>query len=92
MDFKKAQEKVERALALLDSETADEIIGQADEAYKALIQGMDGAHDMMFLMALTNGMKNTQKVRNMAGQGKLAMVTLVHYAYALGVKKGKETT
>lgn len=82
---------MEKALALLDSETADALIGKADEEYKALIQGMDGAHDMMFLMAIANGMKNTEEARKMAGQGKLAMVTLVHYAYALGVKKAQES-
>lgn len=89
-NFSKAQQKVEAALALLDSETADEIIGEAPEAYQTLIQGMDGAHGMMFVMAVGNGMKNSPQTRKMAGQGKLAMLTLVHYAFALGVKHGKE--
>jgi hypothetical protein len=89
MDFAEMQKKVEAALALLDSETADAIIGEATDEYRTLIQGMDGAHGMMFVMAASSGMKNNAKTRQMAGQSKLAMLTLLHYAFALGVQHGR---
>lgn len=88
MNFIEMQKKVEKALALLDSETADEIIGQAPEEYRILIQAMDGAHGMFWVMAVTNGMEDSEDTRRMAGQGKMAMLTILHYAYALGVKHG----
>lgn len=90
MNFSEAQKKAERALALMDSETADAIIGEQTPAYRTLIQGMDGAHNMMFVMAISNGMDNNGQTRALAGQGKLMMLTLVHYAYALGIKRGRE--
>jgi hypothetical protein len=87
--FEDAQAKVLDALALLDSETADGIIGEPPPEYGTLIQGMDGAHGMLFIMAASNGMKNNKATRQMAGQNKLAMLTLMHYAFALGVRHGR---
>ena len=89
MKFQEAQKKAEAALALLDSETADAIIGEATEEYGKLIRGMDGAHDMMFVMAVSSGMANNEQTRKMSAQSKLVMLTLLHYAYALGVKQGR---
>lgn len=86
--FEEYQAQVMKGLALLDSETADEIIGEAPAEYKTLIQAMDGAHGMFFVMATSNGLRNTAEVRKMAGQNKLAMLTLLHFAYALGVQRG----
>lgn len=92
MDFKQELEKVQAALALLDSETADAIIGETNEEHAKLLQGMEGAHGMMFIMGVSNGMKNTPEVRQMASQAKLAMLTLAHYAYALGKREGQAST
>lgn len=90
MNFIEMQEKVEKALTLLDSETADEMIGKAPEEYRTLIQGLDGAHGMMWVMAVSNGMEDNEDTRRMAGQGKMAMLTILHYAFALGVRHGEQ--
>jgi hypothetical protein len=83
------QAQVKRALRLLTSEKADEIIGEAPDEYGLLVRGIDGAHGMFWVMAISNGLNDTPQTRKMAGQSKLAMLTLIHYAYALGVRHGR---
>ena len=86
--FKDAQKRVLEALSLLDSETADALIGAPPDDYKKLIGGMDGAFQMLWTLAISNGLKTKPEVKKMAGQAQIAMLTLLHYAYALGAKHG----
>ena len=81
---------VQQALKLCDTETADALVGnpQPDE-YGALIKGAQGVYSMLWMLAKENGMQQTKAVLEMGGKGLLILLTLVHYAYALGVKKGK---
>ena len=89
--FKNAQQQVEQALALLDTETADQLIGQPPpEEYSTLIQGLNGAYQMLWTMAASNGLKQTPAVCKMGGQAQLTMLTLLHYAYALGLQAGQK--
>jgi len=83
--------QVELALKLLDSETADGIIGEPEpEEHKILVQGVKGAYRMLWAMARGNGMRQTTQTLRMGAQALLMLATIVHYAYALGVRRGRE--
>ena len=91
MKLDEAQRNAEQALALLTSEQADEIIGspQPDE-YKTLLAGMTGIYNMLWTMAVNSGMKQKGAALRMGSQAMTVMLTLVHYAYALGIRRGRE--
>jgi len=82
--------KVDLALKLLDSETADAIIGspQPDE-YGTLVRGVEGAYLMMWIMAKANGLKTTKATLKMGAQMVTILLTIIHYAYALGLRRGR---
>ena len=81
---------VEAALALLDSQTADEIIGEPDDAYRALIQGVRAAVAIEWSAAKMHGLRQTPNMLRYGAQTLTMLLTLVHYAYALGIKRGRE--
>lgn len=88
--FQEAQKQVMQALALLDQAGADELVGESTEEYKTLVNGMNGAYQMLWTMVISNGLRTNQAVKKMGGQAQLTMLTLIHYAYALGIRQGKE--
>lgn len=70
---------VEKALKLSDSETADAVIGEQTEEYRTLL----------WALAKFFGVKeNKQSLKGFA-QAMMVVLTLVHYAYALGIKRGQ---
>jgi hypothetical protein len=87
-----ARAQVERTLKLCDSETADALIGspQPDE-YGTLVRGTRAAYIMLWMLARTNGMEETQVTLKMGAQALTILLTIVHYAYALGLKRGRES-
>lgn len=86
-----ARKAVEQALKLLDSETADGIIGQPQpDEYGILIRGVRAAHNMLWMLARSNGMRQSKAVLKMGAQALTILLTLVHYAYALGIRRGRE--
>lgn len=89
-ELQKQQKQVELALSLLTSEAADEIIGspQLDE-YGVLVRGVQGAYHMLWMMAKVNGMRQTKAALKMGAQALSILLTIVHYAYALGLERGR---
>jgi len=85
-----ARAQVERTLKLCDSETADALIGspQPDE-YGTLIRGVRAAYTMLWMLARSNGMRETKNTLKMGAQAMTILLTIVHYAYALGIKRGR---
>lgn len=85
------QNKSERALKLLDSETADAIIGEPPpDEHGVLLRGVTGIYQMLWAMAARNGLRQNAETQRMGSQALLVMTTIVHYAYALGVRRGRE--
>lgn len=82
--------EVQAALGLLDGETADELIGEPDEAYGALVKGVRAAVAMEWSAAKMHGMRQTPAMLKYGAQTLTILLTLVHYAYALGIKRGRE--
>jgi hypothetical protein len=87
--IEEARQQVEAALKLLDSETADGIIGQAGEEYKTLVQGVRGVFAMLWAMFKSHGLRQNPDSLKVGGQGMAMLLTIVHYAYALGIQRGK---
>ena len=81
---------VEAALALLDSETADELVGEPDDAYRALIQGVWAAVAIEWGAAKAHGLRQTPSMLHYGAQTLTALLALVHNAYALGMRRGRE--
>jgi len=80
--------KAEAALKLLDQETADGIIGEPGEEYQTLIQGVQGVHALLFAMYQLHGLRKNPASLRAGAQGMAMMLTIVHYAYALGIQQG----
>lgn len=80
---------VQTALSLLDSETADGIIGEQTDEYKALIQGARSSMTLLWMLMKSFGVKENQKSLRGFSQAMLVVLTIVHYAYALGIKRGQ---
>jgi hypothetical protein len=91
-ELDRARAEVEQALKLCDSETADGIIGSPPpEEYGVLIRGVKAAYQMLWMMGKANGLKQNQTTFRMGAQVMLMLVTIVHYAYALGIRRGSES-
>ena len=90
-ELTEAEATVVRALKLLDSETADEIIGEVrPEEYDTMIQAVQAAYHMIWVLAKSNGMRQTKEILKMGAQAQAVLLTLVHYAYALGIRRGRQ--
>lgn len=82
-----ARRKAEAAMRLLDSETADTIIGEQTEEWKTLQDGAKGVMAMLWSMMQVYGVKQTPGSRKAMAQAILMVLTLVHTAYALGMRR-----
>lgn len=88
--FREMEAEAQMALGLLDSETADQIIGEQHEDYQALIKGTRSAMTMLWMLMKSFGVKENQKSLKGFSQAMMIMLTLVHYAYALGIRRGRD--
>ena len=91
-ELREARAQVEQALQLCDSETADAIIGSPPDEYRTLVQGVRAGHQMLWMMALSNGMKKNTATLKMGAQMLSILLTIVHYAFALGVQWGRQVS
>ena len=91
--IEEARRQAEMALKLLDQETADGIIGQppADE-YQTLVQGVRGVYAMLWAMFKMHGLRQNDASLKAGAQGMAMLLTIVHYAYALGIQRGHESS
>jgi len=89
-ELNQARAQVERTLKLCDSETADALIGSPQpNEYGTLVRGTRAAYMMLWMLARTNGMKETKITLKMGAQALTILLTIVHYAYALGIRRGQ---
>ena len=91
-ELSEARAQVEEALQLCDSETADEIVGSPNpDEYGVLVRGVRAGYQMLWMMAVSNGMKKNTATLKMGAQMLSILLTIVHYAFALGVRRGRES-
>ena len=77
------------ALTILLPDEADALIGEAGDEYRALIQGAEAVPQLLWALAVKNGVRKKQSVLKMWTQGQMMLLQLVHDAYALGVRRGR---
>lgn len=82
-------EQAQAALKLLDRETADGIIGTRTGEYDTLIQGANAVMAMAWAVNKTHGLRQTPASLRAGAQTLGMMLALVHYAYALGMRRGR---
>jgi len=96
--------EVQAALKLLDSSTADAIITGANSAgtgaaangdkqpeeYGELIRGTKAAMGMYWAACKSHGLRESPTSLRYGAQTLSILLTLVHYAYALGLQRGRE--
>ena len=90
MPLEQQNAAIERALTLLTPTEADAIIGEPGDEYRALIQAAEAVPQLLWALALKNGIRKKRPVLEMWAQGQMMLLQLVHDAYALGVRRGRE--
>jgi len=88
------ERRIQAALSLFPSSSdADDIIGLLSEEvagqYNKLGRAAEALTQMLWAVAQANGARKTDKVLGMWARGQLVLLTLVHYAFALGVQWGR---
>ena len=86
------QAQVEAALKLLSSEQADQLIGKQTTEYQTLIVGVRAVMGMYWATMKAMGLRETPESLKAGAQALLMVAALVHYAYALGIRRGREST
>lgn len=82
-------ESAQVAMALLTSEKADEIIGAPEDGeYKTLIKGTEAIMSLSWAVNKTHGLRQNVASLKANAQAMAMVLTLVHYAYALGIERG----
>ncbi len=81
--------QVTAALELLDTETADELIGERSPDYDTLVQGGNALMAMDWAVKKSQGLRENKKTLKRGAQTMAMVLTLIHYAYALGIKRGQ---
>lgn len=87
--FKELEGEVQAALGLIDTETADAIISDQTDEYRKLIKGTQSAMTMLWMLMKSFGVKESQKSLRGFSQAMIVVLQLIHYAYALGMRRGR---
>lgn len=90
LDFAELNDQVQTALGLLDSQTADVIIGEGDETHGLLITATRATMTLLWKLMKSFNVRETKQSLRGFSQAMVVMLTLVHYAYALGARRERE--
>jgi len=82
--------EVKAAQSLLSPEEADAIIGEQTDDYRAAMAGMRALMGLHWAAMQQRGLRPTPAATQDAGKALIMAVSLVHEAYALGVRRGRE--
>lgn len=82
--------EVKSAQSLLSPEEADAIIGEESEEHRALLAGIRALMALNWAAMQQRGLRVTPAATQDAGKALIMAVSLVHEAYALGVRRGRE--
>lgn len=89
MPLEKQTAAITAALSLIDHDEADAIIGEPGDEYRALVQGAEAVPQLLWALAVKNGIRKKKWVLEAWTQGQMMLLQLVHDAYALGVRRGR---
>ena len=80
--------QVQRVLDLMTQEEADAIIVEAGDEYKTLGAGMKAIYGLLWATMRRFGLRHNPRSLKMMSQSMILMSVVVHYAYALGIRRG----
>ena len=85
-------ERATEALALLTAQQADLIVGapEGEGKYKPLIQGAEAVMSLTWAVNKTHGLRQNPASLKANAQAMAMVLTLVHYAYAFGIERGRK--
>lgn len=86
MPLEKQTNAITAALTLLTPDEADAIIGEPGDEYRALIQGAEAVSQLLWALAVKNGIRKKKSVLKMWAQGQVMLLQLVHIAFAMGMR------
>jgi len=84
------EEKVQAALKVMTSEEAEGIIGEKPPILSTLLDGVTASVGMLWSTALASGARKKPKTLRMWGASQVVLATLVLYAFAAGMRMGRE--
>ena len=82
--------RIQAALSLLDTDKADEIIGKPGPEHKVLVQGVEAAIQLLWAGMQNCGARKSKKALGFTAKTQIILLQIVHFAYALGIKRGRE--
>ncbi|HUW13084.1 MAG TPA: hypothetical protein VM537_25390 [Anaerolineae bacterium] len=82
--------RIQAALALLTTEEADAIIVEPGPGYKELVQGVEAAMGLLWAAMMKGGARENNTNVGYMAKTQVVLLQMLHFAYALGVKRGKE--
>ncbi len=83
-------QEVEEALGLLDAESADAIIDTSTPDYETLIRGAKAVLTLQWMLMKQHGVRESPASLKGQAQAMTMVLTMVHYAYALGIQWGRD--
>ena len=89
-DLSDLRTKVEAGLSLFTTDESDATIGEQTDEYRALIQAGEALVTMLWMVAKANGAKDTKSALVMMAQGETMLLTLLHNAFAAGIRMERE--
>ena len=81
--------KVRAALGVMTQEEADAIIGEPEAEYTLLDKAVTPLHHIWLRLAYNHGLQKSDTVLNGLAKHLVLVATLIHYAYALGIRRGR---
>jgi len=83
--------EIQKALSLITTEEADEIIGSPPpDEYKPIIQGVQAIMGLHWVAMRRHGLRQTKRSLDLAAKSMTMMLNLTHYVYALGIRQGRD--
>jgi len=82
--------RIQAALALLDTDKADEIIGEPGPEHGVLVQGVEASIQLLWAGMQNCGTRKSKIALGYTAKTQIILLQIVHFAYALGIKRGRE--
>lgn len=79
---------IQQVLDLMTQEEADALIVEAGDEYKTLGTGMKAIYGLLWATMRRFGLRQNARSFRVMSQSMILMSVVVHYAYALGIRRG----
>ena len=87
--FDEAQANMQAALAVIDPDEAEELIGEKPEVLNTLLDGIQGATVLHWMTMQRAGAKKNRKTLNLAARNQMVLMQMMVNAFAAGIEYGR---